>query len=519
MTKNHRPVRGRAGLSPSQALGRRHELRRRTALKLLGLGAAGMYLPFLRSPAARAASGEVPLRLLFIDAGPGCRRGTFAPSVAGPEFVERNTVVSDWVFRDVMAALAPYRERATMFQHLDMLSAREDPSAPANAHVHGLTHMLTADSRYKGSPSLGSGPSIDQYIAQALRKQGAQTLLTSLELRATDDASAWATSEFYDAYSAPGQRVPFLTYVPDVWDRIFPMPLTQDEGVLAAARQRQDDIYGFVRADYERLQGQLSGEDRTKLSQMLTYRAELHARAFVTSERAANRPDRDAILQPWAELDEGYQKGNLSNRTWKTHGEVLGRLAAAALHTDVTRVVNLSIDSPPGYEFGYRDGDFGAPDAHEFAHRTSGDDPAIKKADALAVQDRSHAVVYEVVATVLEELARLPETDGKSLLDHTLVVVYSHIAEGSHDLTRLPWVVIGDAHGRLKTGQYIRFAARNFRTNQLVVGDDSDFAYQWNGWGRGHGDLFVTIAQAMGVAMESFGNASLSKGAISEMLT
>lgn len=503
---------------PARAPDRAAAVQRRTALKALGLGAAGAFLPFLRSPSALAASEDVPLRLLFIDAGPGCRRGTFEPQVAGPLYVERNTVVTDWSFREVMAPLAPYRPRATLFQNLDMLSAKQDPSSPANAHTHGLTHMLTADSRYLGSPSLGAGPSIDQLIAQRLRQQGVQTQLASLELRATDAASVWSTSEFYDAYSAPGQKVPFLTYVPDIWERIFPVPLMQDEGAQAAARQRQADIYRFVRGDYERLQSRLSPADREKLAQMLDYRAELHARAFVVNDRAANRPDRDTVLQPWSQLDEGYQKGSLANRTWKTHVEVLGKLAAAALHTDTTRVVNLSIDTPPDYEFGYRNGDFGSSDAHDFAHRTSGDQPSLTTAAALAVQDRGHRVVYEQVAVILDELASLRETDGGTLLDHTLVVLYSHIAEGSHDLTRLPWVVLGDAHGALKTGQYIRFAARNHRTDQAVVGDDHEFPYQWNGWGRGHGDLFATVARAMGVMLDSFGNPTISRGPIEEML-
>ena len=491
-------------------------LNRRDVLKLIGATAAGASMPWLRSPSAHAqAASDVHLRILFIEASPGCRRTTFEPLVPGSLWLPDTQVVTDWAFRDVMAPLSPYRSRATIFQNLDMLSDRADPTGPANAHIGGLTHMLTAADRQ--APDLGGGASIDQYIAHQLRANGVMTRLASLEMMATDSAGPYSRSQNHDAYTASGQKVPFLKYVPDVWDRIFPDPLVGDAQQQAQRAARRASVHNLIRGDYDRLIARLGAEDRDKLSQMRDYRADLEQAVGLVTNRDANRPEQASILDPWSQLTEGYQQGNLGNRPWKVHAELLGKLAAAALHTDTTRVVNLSIENPPNYEFAYANGDFGSSDAHDLTHQVSGDEPMLADPTAAAVIDESHRVLYEQVRFVLDELASLTETDGKSLLDHTLVLVYSHIADGSHDLSRLPWLVFGDAQGYLKTGQYIRFGAWDWRLDRAIPPDDVGFPYRWNGSGRPHNDLFVTLANAMGISTDTFGNAAVCTGPILEM--
>lgn len=491
---------------------------RRTALKMMAATAAGASLPWLRSPSARAQSNDVPLRILFIEAGPGCRRGTFEPTVPGSFYVSADRAESSWAFRDVMAPLAPYRDRATLFQGLDMLSARADPSSPANAHIDGATHMLTGDSRYQGSSGIGNGPSIDQFIAQQLAQQGAGTKLQSFEVMATNNASANATTAMGNAYSAPGQQVPFITFVPDAWQRLFSEPLANDDQAQALLANRRSLVHTFVRGEYDRLLTKVSPEDREKLSQMRDYRSDLFRSASVVNNRAANRPAESSIMQPWSQLTEGYQKGTLANPTWKVHAELMGKLAAAALHTDTTRVVNLSLEVPPDYQVGYVGGTFGASDLHDLDHKVSGDKPQINDAGGQAVIDKSHNLMYQQVGLVLDELARLKETDGKSLLDHTVVVIVSHIADGTHDLTRLPWIVFGDAHGYLKTGQYVRFAPMEIVNNRPIPPDNRDIPYQFVGESRAHNDLFVTLANAMGIGISTFGNAQVCKGPIAQMV-
>ena len=78
-----------------------------------------------------------------------------------------------------------------------------------------------------------------------------------------------AHPEKFNSLGGPGQKVPFLTYVPDIWDRLFPEPLDADAAAAAARSARKTSVYDFVRGDYERLIGRLGSEDRTKVQQML----------------------------------------------------------------------------------------------------------------------------------------------------------------------------------------------------------------------------------------------------------
>lgn len=502
------------------------KISRRGLLKSLAGTAIGASLPWLwtRQARAQSAEDEVPLRVLFVEAGPGVRRGTWEPNVAGPEFVGSTTALPGdaWALSPIMAALNPWKDRITMFENLDMVSEKVDPTGGANAHIAGATHMLTCN--YRQSADLSAGVSIDQYLAQQLGFDASGnplTKLTSLQLVGDEHGEYYKQSELRHSYSAPGQQVPFISYTPLAWDHVFPEPLSGDVLEQAQAHARETSVYNFVKQDYDRLIGKLATGDKVKIEQMLQHRADIYARLSLVNVREANRPPQSYIYDQWEALDEGYQQGHPGNRLWHHHCEIMAKLTCAALHTDTTRVANLVIEAPPNYEFGYTPGTFGATDWHDLDHQVSGDSPDNTNPEAQAKIDLMHTMVYEKVAYVLNELASLQETDGQSLLDHTLVVLYSHIGEGSHDLTRLPWMVIGDAHGALKTGQFIRCPLTD-NDGQI----QTSFNQNVGAWriytarGRSHGDLFATISTALGHPMEHFGMSGLdqSYGVITEML-
>lgn len=493
-------------------------LSRRSILKLLAGSSVGAALPWLGSKSAYAAEpSAIPLRLLFIEAGPGCRRGTFEPTVAGPQYVPQTTVLpaSEWSLRSPMAPLQAYKDRITMFDQLDMVSVRQDPLGAANAHIDGLTHMLTAS--YRQGAELSGAVSIDQWIAQQLNANGPLTLLPSLEMMANENGGYYTQTVNHHSYSAPGQKVPYISYVPLAWDHIFSEPLSPDIAQQAAVQARRSSVYNFVQGDYQRLLGKLGTGDQTKIQQMLDYRSDIFAAMSLVNNYAVNRPPESQIMDPWSQLVEGYQQGNPSNRLWHHHCQLMAQLTAAALHTDTTRVATFAIDTPPNYEFGYSPGEYGATDWHDLTHKVSGDNPELTDPAAVAVIDDLHVLAYQKVQYMLDQLASLQEVDGSSLLDHTLVVVHSHIGEGSHDVTRLPWMVIGDAHGALKTGQFIRFPIYD-NSGQLTQSDNGSRIY--NASGRAHNDLFTTIAQAMGVQTTHFGQPGVNNafGPITEMM-
>ncbi len=501
-------------------------MNRRTIFKLLAASSVGGMLPWLRTRGASAGPEDVPLRVLFVELGHGARRGTWEPTVSGPTDPSSTQVVTDWAFRGPMTALEPFRSRTTLFQNLDMVSATVDPTAPANAHENGGTHSLVADDRLEGAGDLGGGVSIDQLIAAELNKDQLVTRLRSCELAAAEHSDQYANIINHHRYAQPGQKLPFISHIPEMWDYVFPEPLDANLQEAQVRVAKKTSVYNYVRGDYERLVARLGKEDRDKIQSMLDLRADLQEALALVNDRAANRPPEEDILGPWSTLDEGYQKGNLDNRLWHTKVPLVSKLMGAALHTDTTRVGNLLIELPPSYEFGYVDGTSYAgvatADWHDLTHKVSGDNPELGDPEARATNDAMEKDTYDMLAQFLGELDGLPETDGQTMLDHTLILVCSHIGEGSHDLTRLPWMVIGGAQGALKTGQYIRFPITHFE-NPSQIGSlsypnqASERIYVYRG--RPHNDLFVTLARAMGVPIEAFGRSlTENKGAIAEML-
>jgi hypothetical protein len=112
------------------------------------------------------------------------------------------------------------------------------------------------------------------------------------------------------------------------------------------------------------------------------------------------------------------------------------------------------------------------------------------------------------VAYLATELAKLNTVAGTNLLDQTAIVWGNEIDLGAaHNHDDAPLVVIGGCGGKLKTGQVVRFPLKldaDPTTSHIVD--------------RCHNDLLITVAQAMGVPLKTFGDPALCKGAIQEML-
>ncbi|MEM1029891.1 MAG: DUF1552 domain-containing protein [Myxococcota bacterium] len=494
---------------------------RRTVFKLLAASSAGAMLPWLRTRQAAANPEDVPLRMLVVEVGDGARRGTWEIDVPGPFDPTSLTVETTWSLRPVMSALAPHRGRMTLFQNLDMVSVRNDGSSAANAHIDGATHMATAASRFNGTGDLGGGVSFDQAIAAALNADTPLTRLRSLEVGAKEHGASISNEHYY---ALPGQKLPFINHVHDIWDHVFPEPLGQDQAEQQRLIARRTSVYNHVRADYQRLIARLGREDRDKIQAMLDLRAELQETLTLINDREANRPP-ESITDPFDDLDDKYQAGSDTNRRWNTKVDIISQIVAGALHTDTTRVCSYRIGNAPNYEFDYVAGTaYGGvvtSDWHDLNHKVSGDNPELEDPVAQGHIFDMHRLGYEKVAALLDLLAGLPETDGGTMLDHTMVVVISHIGEGSHEVTRLPWMVFGDAHGALRTGQYIRFPI----THKDDINDVGALDYpqdagqrQYNYRGRPHGDFFTTLATAMAVP-QTIGEAQPeTRGVIDEML-
>jgi hypothetical protein len=173
---------------------------------------------------------------------------------------------------------------------------------------------------------------------------------------------------------------------------------------------------------------------------------------------------------------------------------VMAELIGAALSCDVTRVVSLSLGEIPTMDFGW---DHLTDDVHKgLAHEIFND---AQKHMAMTDYLTMHAGQVARLITVLESL---PDVDGRSVMDNTLIAWGSELANGWHGYRHYcPMLIGGSWHFR--TGRYM-YWPHETPIELLVPPTQSDEAYSEFS-GLPHQHLLVSIAQAMGVDTDHIG--------------
>jgi hypothetical protein len=449
---------------------------------------------------ARAGGPDIPKRIVFFYVQTGSMPGRWDPILRAGASPSTET---DWdVNTDLHGELAPYRADLNYFENLDFISEYGDPTDPANSHYQGGTHSMAACHRLTGNQA--GGITIDQFIAERLNASGPLTPLPSLELRVGDGSGEGATSA-----SGPGAPLPRISDPAEAYDRLFPAGSTMPDPDAARIAMRRRRVFELVRGRSDALAASLAGTERMRIEQYRGSVADLEARLSLTGTGAAP-PDR-SILDPLTGLDS-----HDPDAVYRAQSEIDVKLTAAALHSDVTRVVSLELGDAPNGEIGYTPGQFGTTDTHDLLHKVmdiSGREPASSDPDAIDTIRRQHQAATHRMRLLLDELASRTESDGQRLLDHTVVVFVSQIADGSHCLQGMPWYTVGSCGGAIATGRYFRTARRADVTPVRWISP------RWDGGGRSHNDLYVTLTHAMGVGADTFGEPSACTGPIPGMLT
>ncbi len=119
--------------------------------------------------------------------------------------------------------------------------------------------------------------------------------------------------------------------------------------------------------------------------------------------------------------------------------------------------------------------------SHQASHYGASHDPGSREYSAF-VQQRQWFVAQ--FAYLLDRLDALPDGDG-TMLDSSLLVLCTEVCDGNTHLHgNMPFVLAGGAGGRLSGGRLLDYG------------------------GRRHGDLWVSVAQAMGEPVTWFGDSS-----------
>ena len=431
---------------------KRHQFSRRV---FLGGAGATIALPFLESllPRNLWAAPMPPKRFIAYYVPCGINMALWTPPDDGAAFT----------LTPALKPLAPVRDQLLVLTGLQNLPAR--PDGPGD-HASGTGAFLTATHPFKtDGASIKNGISMDQVAALGI---AGKTSFPSLQLGIDGGSSVGGCDSGYScAYSrniswaSAMDPLPKLVDPQPVFSRLFAgFDPTQTAAEIAKRNRYKTSVLDYALGDITRLQARVGATDKRKLEE--------HAAGIREIEKRIQDGRGASLCTP------GAYPGDPAD--YPASVKLMSDMMVLAFKCDLTRVISFMLGnggSNRPYPF------LGIPNGHhEISHHMG--DPA-----KLAMLATINVWEVQQLAYLLEELKKVDEGGGLSLLDSTLVFFSSEIEDGnSHAHTNLPILVAGGAgRGIFKTGRHVRYSM----SPQPIA------------------NLFTSILNGLGVANTSFG--------------
>lgn len=356
----------------------------------------------------------------------------------------------------ILEPLSDWQDQLLLLTGMDFFNA--------DNHEGGMSAMLTNNGT---SSSVGAGMSVDQHIASRI---GGSSRFASLELGV--QTSLWGgSSQTRMSYAGPGSYV-----TPDddplhVYTRLFG-DIAGDAEAAARLLTRRQSVLDLVGGEITTLRKRLGTAEQAKL--------DAHLESLRAVERALEPSDACGAPEPPAIPSIN------NNDLFPDVLDAQIQLAVLALSCGATRVATLQAShtvSPTVCSWlGESEGH------HSLSHA---DDTNTAGVASFVNCERWFASQF---ATLLQRLQDAPDPEtGGSLLDTTVVLWAKEMGDArEHVCTGVPWVLAGGG-GAYRVGQVVDLA------------------------GSTHAHVLVSICQALGLAEDSFGDATAGSGPAMEI--
>ena len=340
--------------------------------------------------------------------------------------------------------LEPLQDLRSDFSVLSGLRHMEQNGA--NGHTSEMTWLTSA--KHPGLAGFKNTISLDQRIAEHI---GSQTRFPSLILGTGNESLSW---------SASGVPLPAESSPSKAFQQLFVDGTPAEVDAQVRSLRRGRSILDTVTGQAKKLQGELGQRDREKLDEYFSALRDLEGR-LVQNEEWVRKPKPKVDAKPPTDIQRRTDAiGKM---------KLLQDLVLLAFRTDSTRTVTLRLsgmNAVPDIE-GVQN------DWHNLSHH--GQDEA--KIEELKVIELAE---FRTLAQFLGQLKGVQEGGG-SLLESTALLFGSNLGNASaHSTANLPVLLAG---GGFKHGRHIQV-------------DPEKHVFS---------NLFVNLAQRMGVETDSFG--------------
>jgi hypothetical protein len=431
---------------------------------------AALALPLLPSLRGRAeAAAEAPKRFITMYTPNGVIHEDWWPTSVVSD--------SDFVLSKSHEPLKSYKDRLLILGGVEMkvASQGDGPGGPHQRGIGGLfTNMQLGEGAFVDgcgrTAGWATGISVDQRIANVI---GAGSPVASLQLgvRATENDVQGRIS-----YAGPGMPLPPLATPLDVYKRVFdnflPPSTTPDQDAARALLAQRKSVLDAVAGEFAALQTRLSAHDKQTLDAHLTLVRDVERRLSL-GIGDCQKPEQPGVLDPVSEVD------------MPKIAELQLDLLAVAFACDLTRVASFEISTALNrirYPWVQSMGE-----GHALSHSGASD---MDSRTQLVARQVWHA---SLIARLFDRLAIIAEGEG-SVLDSTLLFWGNEVSMGTtHSHDNMPFLLAGGTWA-FRTGRYLKYN------------------------GDPHGNLLVSLLNAMGVPDKSFGNSAYSTGPLSGLV-
>ncbi|WP_287600786.1 DUF1552 domain-containing protein [Thiothrix sp.] len=407
---------------------------------------------FLKWVAAGIGAAALPFASMAY-AGDAPRRAIFLhfPDGMRPEHWHAQGTGTNFILPRMTAPLERVRQHCVFLSGVDMLGS-------GSSHEGGVLKFLT------GADGRGSDKavSLDYYLAQAFKTQTIKPHLNLNIVPVWDSAGV--------TFDSNGLRV-----APE------PNPLVAFESLFGSnannnfIAQRRLNAMSNSLNELNALLSKLGAVEKAKL--------DTHTESLRELEQKLNA--NVGACAAWNFNPTGFKvtrTGFWSNPEYRDQHQmgVISSLqmdvAVHALACDLTRVVTLTWGHSVNEAIIVGSGS--GQTCHQASHGGGEDFIKIK------------AWYTEQLAKLIEQLASVPEGNG-TLLDNTVIFVGSDLSNGGwHNHTDMPFIIAGGKNGGISGGRSLHFTATP------------------------HNKVLVSIAQFMGVNINSFGNQDSNPGVL-----
>ncbi len=427
--------------------------------KLLGAGAALAGTALL--PRSVWAATPPPKRLVVVFSANGTIFNSWAPT--GTE--------TNFTLSPILSSLAPFQKKLLV---LDGINVKSAGFGPGDDHMKGMGHMLTGIELLAGDTMGGAGTpaglaggiSIDQRIANDI---GQNTRFPSLEFGVmVQNSDVWARM----IYSGANQPLPPMEDPVAAFTRIF-AGSTLSAAQTAILLKRRQSVLDYAVGSLGSLGTRVGADDLVRVQQ---------------HQDSVRQIEKQLLAQTGACTPPTVTKTDLKNvANYPAIGKTQMDLLIASLACDQTRVASLqwshSVSDIPMPWLNISTGH------HTLSHTPDTD--TVSQASLVQI----NTWYAQQFAYLLQGLDNVIEADGSTLLDNTLVLWINELAKGNiHSHQPLPVVIAGSCGGALRTGRFVTYSPV-----------------------QPHNNLLVSIANAMGTSISTFGNPAYCTGPLSNL--